>query len=68
MRATDVPVAFIGPEGRFADELSEAVRNGQSAKSVETSEIARSSRVALFHLGVAASTLKIQLRRIFSRQ
>src|SRR5262249_20187999 len=30
--------------GRFADELSNAVRDGQSAKSTEVSEIARSGR------------------------
>jgi hypothetical protein len=36
--------------GRFADELSTAVRDGQSAKFVEVSEIARSGRVALFHV------------------
>ncbi len=54
--------------GRFADELSAAVRDGQSAKSIEVSEIARSDRVALFHVDDAASTLKIRLRRMFSRE
>jgi hypothetical protein len=54
--------------GRFADELSAAVRDGQSAKSVEVSEIARSGRVALFHVDDAASTLKIQLRRMLSQE
>src|SRR5437762_6196181 len=33
--------------GRFADELSAAVRDGQSAKSIEVSEIARSDRVEI---------------------
>ena len=68
MSATDVPIAFIGPEGRVADQLSAAVRNGQSAKSVEISEIAPSGRVALFHVDDAASTLKIQLHRMLSRK
>ena len=54
--------------GRFADELSAAVRDSQSPKSVEVSEIARSGRVALFHVDDAASTLKIQLRRMFSQE
>src|SRR6059036_340481 len=35
--------------GRLADEVSAAVRDGQSAQSVEATEIARSGRVALFH-------------------
>jgi SLOG in TRPM, prokaryote len=50
--------------GRFADELSAAVRDGHSTQSAEVSEIARSGRVALFHVDNAASTLKIQLRRM----
>ncbi len=54
--------------GRFADELSATVHDGHSAKSVEVSEIARSGRVALFHVDDAASTLKIQLRRMFSQE
>jgi len=54
--------------GRFADELSAAVRDGQFAKSAEVSEIARSGHVALFHVDDAASTLKIQLRRMFSQE
>jgi SLOG in TRPM, prokaryote len=57
----------IEGSGRLADQLSEAVRNGQSAKSVDISEIARSGRVALFHVDYAASSLKIELRRMFSR-
>ena len=60
-------LAFEG-SGRFADELSAAVRDGQSAKSVEVSEIARSGRVALFHVDDAASTLKIQLRRMLGQE
>jgi hypothetical protein len=50
--------------GRFADELSAAVRDGQSAKSVEVSEIARSGRVALFHVDDAAQRLRDELRRM----
>jgi hypothetical protein len=54
--------------GRFADEVSAAVRDGQPAKSAEVSEIARSGRVTLFHVDDPASTLKIQLRRMFSQE
>jgi hypothetical protein len=54
--------------GRFADELSAAVRDGQSAKSAELSEITRSGRVALFNVDDAASILKIQLRRMLSQK
>jgi hypothetical protein len=50
--------------GRFADELSAAVRDGQSAKSVEVSEIARSCRVALFHVNDPAEKLRDELRRL----
>jgi SLOG in TRPM, prokaryote len=52
--------------GRFADELSAAVRDGQSAKSVEVSEIAGSGRVALFHVDEPAVTLKHELHRLLS--
>jgi SLOG in TRPM, prokaryote len=50
--------------GRFADELSAAVRDGQVAKSVEISEIVRSGRVALFNVNEPAVTLKDELRRL----
>jgi len=50
--------------GRFADELSAAVRDGQSAKSVEVSEIARSGRVTLFHVDGPAQKLRDELRRL----
>jgi hypothetical protein len=50
--------------GRFADELSAAVRDGQFAKSVEVSEIARSGRVALFHVDSPAQKLRDELRRM----
>src|SRR5207249_663829 len=44
--------------GRFADELSAAVRDGQVTKSAELSEIARSGRVALFDVDYAAEKLR----------
>ena len=50
--------------GRFADELSAAVRDGQSAKSTEVSEIARSGRATLFHLDDPAEKLRDELRRM----
>ncbi len=50
--------------GRFADELSAAVRDGQSAKSVEVSKIVRSGRVALFHVDDPAQKLRDELRRM----
>jgi hypothetical protein len=54
----------IEGSGRFADELSAAVRDGQVAKSVEISEIVRSGRVALFHADDAAQKLREELRRM----
>jgi hypothetical protein len=50
--------------GRFADELSEAVRDGQSAKSPKIGEIASSGRVVLFHIDNAAEKLRDELRRM----
>ena len=50
--------------GRFADELSAAVRDSQFAKSAEVSEIARSGRVALFHVNDPAKKLRDALRRL----
>jgi hypothetical protein len=50
--------------GRFADELSKAVHDGQSPQSVEVSEIARSGRVALFHVDDPAEKLRDELRRM----
>jgi hypothetical protein len=50
--------------GRFADELSAAVRDGRSAKSAEVSEIARSGRVALFHVDDTAKNFRDELRRM----
>ena len=50
--------------GRFADELSAAIRNGQSAKSVEVNEIARSGRITLFPVSGPAEKLRNELRRM----
>jgi hypothetical protein len=50
--------------GRFADELSAAVRDGQVAKSVEVSEIVRSGRVTLFHVDSPLEKLRDELRRM----
>jgi len=54
----------IEGSGRFADEVSAAVRDGQSAKSAKVSEIARSGRVASFHVGDPAEKLRNELRRM----
>jgi len=61
------PHVFEG-SGKFADELSAAIRDGQAAKSTEVSEIARSGRVTLFHVDDAAPALKTQLLRIFNQE
>jgi hypothetical protein len=58
------PLLVLEGSGRFADELSAAVRDGQSAKSAEVREIASSGRVALFQVDNAAQKLKIELRRM----
>jgi hypothetical protein len=58
------PLLVIEGSGRFADELSAAVRDGQVAKSVKVREIARSGRVALFHVDDAAEKLRDELRRV----
>jgi hypothetical protein len=54
----------IEGSGRFADELSAAVRDGRSLKSTEVTEITRSGRVTLFHVDDSAQKLKDELRRI----
>jgi SLOG in TRPM, prokaryote len=56
----------IEGSGRFADDVSAAVRDRQFAKSAEASEIARSSRVALVPISEPAETLKIQLRQMLA--
>jgi hypothetical protein len=58
------PMLVIEGSGRLADELSTAVRNGQSAKSTKVSEIARSGRVRLFHVNDPAEKLKVELHQI----
>ena len=58
------PLLVIEGSGRFADELSTAVGDGQRAKYVEVAEIARSDRVALFHVEDAAQKLRDQLHRM----
>jgi hypothetical protein len=54
----------IEGSGRFADELTAAVRDGEVAKSVEVSEIVRSGRVALFNVDDPAQKLRDELRRM----
>ena len=61
------PLFVIEGSGRFADELSTAVRDGQTAKSVEVREIACSGRVALFHIDDAAEKLRDRLLRMLRR-
>jgi hypothetical protein len=62
----DWPLLVFEGSGRFADELSAAVRDSQSAKSVEVSEIARSGCVALFHVDDPAEKLRDELRRLLN--
>ena len=61
------PLLVIEGSGRFADEVSTAVRDGQTAKSVEVREIACSGRVALFHIDDAAEKLRDRLLRMLRR-
>ena len=58
------PLLVVEGSGRFADELSAAVRDGKSAKSAEVSTIASSSRIVLFPVDDAARKLKDQLHRM----
>jgi len=58
------PLLVIEGSGRFADEVSAAVRDGQSAKSAKVSELARSGRVALFGIDDAAEKFRNELRRM----
>src|SRR5215472_15273847 len=52
------PLLVMQGSGRFADELSAVIRDSQSAKSTELTEIARSNRVTLFHVDDSAKKLK----------
>jgi len=61
------PLLVIEGSGRFADEVSAAVRDGQARKSTEVREIARSDRVVLFHVDDAAEKLRDRLRRMLRR-
>jgi len=61
------PLLVIEASGRFADELSAAVRDGRSAKSAKIGEIARSGRVTLFPFDEPAETLKIRLRQMLGQ-
>jgi hypothetical protein len=54
----------IEGSGRFADELSAAIRDGQAAESTEVREIACSGRVALFHIDDATEKLRDRLRQM----
>jgi hypothetical protein len=54
----------IEGSGRFADELSAAVRDGQVTKSLAVSEIARSNRITLFPVSGPAEKLRSELRRM----
>jgi hypothetical protein len=58
------PLLVIEGSGRLADELSAAVRNGQSTKSTKVSEVARSGRVRLFHVNDPPEKLKVELHQI----
>src|SRR5262249_50165670 len=58
------PLLVVEGSGRFADEVSAAVLDGQAAKSVEGREIANSDRVVLFHIDAAAEKLRDDLRKI----
>jgi hypothetical protein len=58
------PLLVVEGSGRFADELSAAIRDGQSAKSTKVTEIARSGHVALFNVDDAAEKLRRELRRM----
>ena len=60
------PLLVVEGSGRFADELSAAVRDGKSAKSAEVSEIASSGRVKLLHVDDSAAKLRDQLRQMLS--
>jgi hypothetical protein len=54
----------IEGSGRFADEVSAALRNGQVAKSVKVSDIVNSGRVVLFHVDDHAEKLRAELCRL----
>jgi hypothetical protein len=57
----------IEGSGRFADELSAAIRDGPSPKSAEITEITCSGRVTLFPFDQPTKTLEIQLRQMLGQ-
>ena len=58
------PLVVVDGSGRFADELSAAVRNATLDHSATITEITRSGRVKLFSIDEPALGLKSQLQRI----
>jgi hypothetical protein len=58
------PLLVVEGSGRFADELSAAVRNGTLDASATIKEITRSGRVKLFSIDKPALGLKRQLQQI----
>jgi hypothetical protein len=62
------PLLVFEGSGRFADELSAAVREDQFSQSARVNEIARSGCVTLFHVDDAAQALKTQLLRVFNHE
>lgn len=58
------PLVVIEGSGRFADEVSAAVRDRQAAKSTEVREIACSGRVTSFPIDAAAEKLRDRLRQM----
>ncbi len=58
------PLLVVEGSGRFADEVSAAVRDGQAAKSTEVREIACSGRVTLFHIDDSAEKIRDRLRQM----
>ena len=60
------PLLVIEGSGRFADELSAAVRDARLDTSATIKEITRSGRVRLFSIDEPALGLKSQLQQILS--
>jgi hypothetical protein len=60
------PLLVVEGSGRFADDLSAAVRDPKLASPTEITEIVRSRRVVIFHVDDPATTLKHELRRLLT--
>jgi hypothetical protein len=58
------PLIVVEGSGRFADELSAAIRNATLDISATINEITRSSRVKLFSIDKPALGLKSLLQQI----